>query len=194
MELNEIQKYVKEQLSEKRYNHSVGVMERSEELAKLYGADVEAAKKIGIAHDIAKEISEEDKLKYVKDNNIEIDEVEKENTPLLHAKIGKDIAIKKFGFSESMGQAIANHTTGNKDMDIYSKILFIADRTSKERNFEDIEYIKELEKKDIDEAVLYILDKKIKLQIEKRAPIHLNGIIARNFLLNSNIKTDISNS
>lgn len=194
MELNEIQKYVKEQLSEKRYNHSVGVMERSEELAKLYGADVEIAKKIGIAHDIAKEISEEDKLKYVKDNNIEIDEVEKENTPLLHAKIGKDIAIKKFGFSESMGQAIANHTTGNKDMDIYSKILFIADRTSKERNFEDIEYIKELEKKDIDEAVLYILDKKIKLQIEKRAPIHLNGIIARNFLLNSNIKTDISNS
>lgn len=194
MELNEIQKYVKEQLSEKRYNHSVGVMERSEELAKLYGADVEAAKKIGIAHDIAKEISEEDKLKYVKDNNIEIDEVERENTPLLHAKIGKDIAIKKFGFSESMGQAIANHTTGNKDMDIYSKILFIADRTSKERNFEDIEYIKELEKKDIDEAVLYILDKKIKLQIEKRAPIHLNGIIARNFLLNSNIKTDISNS
>ena len=137
MELKEIQEYVKKQLSEKRYNHSVGVMERSEELAKMYGADVEIAKKIGIAHDVAKEISEEDKLKYVKDNNIEIDEVERENTPLLHAKIGKDIAIKKFGFSESMGQAIANHTTGNKNMDIYSKILFIADRTSKDRNFED---------------------------------------------------------
>ena len=148
MELKEIQEYVKKQLSEKRYNHSVGVMERSEELAKMYGADVEIAKKIGIAHDVAKEISEEDKLKYVKDNNIEIDEVERENTPLLHAKIGKDIAIKKFGFSESMGQAIANHTTGNKDMDIYSKILFIADRTSKERNFDDIEYIKDLAKKE----------------------------------------------
>ena len=145
MELKEIQEYVKKQLSEKRYNHSIGVMERSEELAKMYGADVEIAKKIGIAHDVAKEISEEDKLKYVKDNNIEIDEVERENTPLLHAKIGKDIAIKKFGFSESMGQAIANHTTGNKDMDIYSKILFIADRTSKERNFDDIEYIKDFQ-------------------------------------------------
>ena len=165
MELKEIQEYVKKQLSEKRYNHSVGVMERSEELAKMYGADVEIAKKIGIAHDVAKEISEEDKLKYVKDNNIEIDEVERENTPLLHAKIGKDIAIKKFGFSESMGQAIANHTTGNKDMDIYSKILFIADRTSKERNFDDIEYIINLAKKDINEAVLYILDKRIGLSV-----------------------------
>jgi predicted HD superfamily hydrolase involved in NAD metabolism len=149
----------------------------------MYGADVETAKKIGIAHDVAKEISEEDKLKYVKDNNIEIDEVERKNTPLLHAKIGKDIAIKKFGFSESMGQAIANHTTGNKDMDIYSKILFIADRTSKERNFDDIEYIIDLAKKDINEAVLYILDKKIELQVKKRALIHLNGIIARNYLL-----------
>ena len=182
MELKEIQEYVKKQLSEKRYNHSVGVMKRSEELAKMYGADVEIAKKIGIAHDVAKEISEKDKLKYVKDNNIEIDEVERENTPLLHAKIGKDIAIKKFGFSESMGQAIANHTTGNKDMDIYSKILFIADRTSKERNFDDI---KDLAKKDIDEAVLYILDKKIELQVKKRALIHLNGIIARNYLLSN---------
>ena len=48
MELKEIQEYVKKQLSEKRYNHSVGVMERSEELAKMYGADVEIAKKIGV--------------------------------------------------------------------------------------------------------------------------------------------------
>ena len=58
MELKEIQEYVKEQLSEKRYNHSVGVMERSEELAKMYGADVEIAKKLGIVHYVEKEISE----------------------------------------------------------------------------------------------------------------------------------------
>ena len=91
----------------------------------------------------------------------EFHEIEKTNTTLLHAKIGKDIAIKKFGFTESMGQAILNHTTGNKNMDIYSKILFIADRTSVDRNFEDLEYLKSLEDKGIDEAVLYILDKKI---------------------------------
>lgn len=185
MELKEIQKYVKEQLSEKRYNHSICVMERSRELALKFGADIKIAEKIGIAHDVAKEMTAEEKLEYVKNNNIEIDEVEEENTPLLHAKIGKDIAIKKFEFTESMGQAIANHTTGSKDMDIYSKILFIADRTSEDRNFEDLEYLNKLIDKGINEAVLYILDKKIKLQIEKRAPIHINGIIARNFLLST---------
>ena len=82
-----------------------------------------------------------------------------------------------------MGQAIANHTTGNKDMDLYSKILFIADRTSKDRNFEDLEYLNQLVEKNIDEAVLYILDKKIELQLKKRASIHVNGIIARNYIL-----------
>ncbi len=183
MELNQIQEYVKEVLTAKRYYHSICVMNRSEELAKQYGADLEIAKKIGIAHDIAKEMTEQEKLDYVEENNIDIDETERKNTGLLHAKIGKDIAIKKFGFTESMGQAIANHTTGNKDMNIYSKILFIADRTSKDRNFEDLEYLNELANKGIDEAVLYILDKKIALQIKKKAPIHINGIIARNHLL-----------
>ena len=183
MEIEKIREYVKDHLSERRYNHSLGVMERAKELAIKFGADIDTCAKIGILHDIAKEMTEEEKLKYVKENNIEIDEIEKINTGLLHAKIGKDIAIKKFGFTESMGQAIANHTTGNKNMDIYSKILFIADRTSIDRNFEDLEYLKALEDKGIDEAVLYILDKKIELQIKKRATIHINGIIARNSLL-----------
>ena len=31
----------------------------------------------------------------------------------------------------------------------------------------------------------YILDKKIELQVKKRALIHLNGIIARNYLLSN---------
>ena len=185
MELIKIQEYIKNVLSEKRYYHSTCVMERSRELALKFGVDVEIAEKIGMAHDVAKEMNEEEKLNYVKENNIEIDDTERINTGLLHAKIGKNIAIKQFGFTDSMGEAIANHTTGNKNMDIYSKILFIADRTSKDRKFEDLEYLNGLVNKGIDEAVLYILDKKIKLQIEKRATIHINGIIARNFLLNN---------
>ena len=120
MELEEIQNYVKNTLSEKRYNHSKGVMERAKELAIKFGADVDVCSKIGIAHDIAKEIPEEEKIKYCMENNIEIDEIERINTTLLHAKIGKDIAIKTFGFSEKMGQAIKNHTTGDKNMDLYS--------------------------------------------------------------------------
>lgn len=183
MELSKIENKVKNILSEKRYYHSKCVMERCEELAIKFGYDVETAKKVGIAHDIAKEISLEEKIKYCKRNNIEIDEMEKENITLLHAKIGADIAKKEFGFNESMSMAIRAHTTGLPDMDMLAKILFIADRTSKERKLPDIDYINELLDKDIDEAILYILDKKIELQIEKHATMHPISVVVRNEIL-----------
>lgn len=183
MELEKIQKYVKEHLSEKRYNHSVGVMERCEELAKKFDVDIDTAKKVGISHDIAKELSEEEKIKYCEENNIEIDEIEKENTSLLHAKIGADMVKKYFNFTDDMARAIRAHTTGLPNMDILAKILFISDRTSKERNLPDIGYINELLEKDIDDTILYILDQKIELQIKKHASMHIDTIITRNSLL-----------
>ena len=75
--LTEINKELKVKLSEKRYKHSVGVMKKAEELAKLYGVDINKAKLVGLAHDIGKELSDEEKIQYAKDNNISVDEVEK---------------------------------------------------------------------------------------------------------------------
>ena len=188
MELEQIKNIVKSTLSQKRFHHSECVMNRCIEIAKMYNFDTEIAAKIGIVHDIAKEISSEDKLKYVEENNIQIDEIERENTTLLHAKIGEDIAVKKFGFTKEMGQAIRAHTTGITNMSLLDKILFIADRTSEDRGFTDIKYLNNLLIESIDKAVLYIIDKKIILQIEKKASMHPDSIIARNYLLkNGNI-------
>lgn len=183
MELEEITKIIESKLSEKRFYHSKCVMERCEEIAKQLKYDVETAKKVGIAHDIAKEIPNEEKIEYTRKNNIEIDEIELNNPTLLHAKIGADISIKELGFSKDMAKAIRAHTTGIENMSILDKILFIADRTSKERGFPDIEYLNGLLEKNIDEAVLYIFDKKITLQIEKKAQMHPDTIVARNWLL-----------
>ena len=94
--LEEVEKYAKETLSEKRFSHSIGVMNMAEELAVLYGVDVEKAKICGLAHDIAKEMSKEEALAYVEENNIEIDEVEKINTSLLHGKIGADKSFRGY--------------------------------------------------------------------------------------------------
>ena len=75
MELIEkIQADLQEILSERRYTHSVGVMEMAGELAKIYSVNVETAKIAVLLHDNAKEISDEEMLKYVEKNNIEINE------------------------------------------------------------------------------------------------------------------------
>ena len=66
---------LREVLSKERYSHSVCVMQMCEKLAKKYNANVEKAKLIGLMHDMAKEVSNKEKLDYVKKNNIACNEI-----------------------------------------------------------------------------------------------------------------------
>lgn len=184
MDLVSIENYVKEHLSEKRFYHSQCVMKKCEELAKLYDVDVETAQKIGIAHDIAKEMTDEEKLSYVENNNIIVDTVEQHNLGLLHAKIGADIAKKVFNFSNEMCNAIRYHSTAKENMSMLEKILYIADWTGDDRTFEDAIILKQiLKESEIDQAILYALNMVIQEQLEKNKEIHIDTINARNFLL-----------
>lgn len=183
MNIEEIREIVQSKLSQKRYFHSICVMKRCAEIAQMYEVDIETMQKIGIAHDIAKELTPDEKLEYIKTHNILADELELENTTLLHAKIGADYAINALGFTKDMAQAILAHTTGLPNMNIFAKILFVADRTSEDRNFEDIDKLNKILDLNIDEAVLYVLNKKIELQIQKGQSMHINSIITRNQIL-----------
>ena len=184
MELEEIKKIVQKTLSEKRFYHSVCVMNMCEDLAKKYKIDLETAKKVGLVHDIAKEMDDVEKLNYVKKNNIEIDKVEENNLGLLHAKIGADISKKYFKFSDEMCKAIQIHTTAKENMTMLAKILYISDWCGEDRTFEEAKNTrKKLLDEGIDIAMLYTFNVIIKDQIEKNKEIHINTINARNYLL-----------
>ena len=129
MDIEQIKSKLQASLSEKRYNHSLEVMKRCVELAKIYGVDEEKAKLVGLAHDIAKELPEEEAIKIVKKNNIKLDDIEMQNYKLWHAKIGAVICKNEFGFTQDMVQAVENHTTGKAGMDLLSQILYVADAT-----------------------------------------------------------------
>lgn len=172
----EIKQKVKDNLSEKRFYHSECVEERCIELAKLYEVDEEKARLVGISHDIAKEMTHQEKLEYVQNNNIKIDEIEKESSQLLHSKVGAKICEKEFGFTEDMVKAIASHTTGKPGMDKLAKILFISDACGKDRQYEDAKYLYELAKKDLEQAIFECLHKSINNIIEKGKKIHLDTI------------------
>lgn len=181
--IENIQEELKTILSEKRYNHSLGVMKKAKELAKIYGIDENITALTGLVHDIGKEISNEEKLIYVRENNIEMDEIEKNNVGLLHAKIGADIAKKKYGFTEEMQAAIQYHTTAHPDMDLLAKIIFIADKIEENRKYDGVEKFRKLAESDLDECILFFLDYAIKENINKGKLIHPNSILTRNQLL-----------
>ena len=187
--LNKIDNDLKSILSEKRYKHSLGVMKKAEELALIYGIDTNIAKLTGLAHDIGKEFSDEEKLKYAKENNIQVDNVEAVNVGLLHAKIGADICKKKYNFTIEMQNAIKYHTVGNENMDLLAKIIFIADKTEEVRNYKDVtkneqlQKVRELSKKNLDEALLYEIDSSLIYTIQKHKLVHTDSILTRNKLL-----------
>ena len=187
--LKRIDSDLKNTLSEKRYKHSLRVMKKAEELALIYGVDVNIAKLTGLAHDIGKEYSDEEMLKYAKENNIEVDSVEEVNVGLLHAKIGADICKKKYNFTEEMQNAIKYHTVGNENMDLLAKIIFVADKTEEGRNYkkeeknEQLQKVRELSKIDINKALLYEIDSSLIYTIQKHKLVHTDSILTRNKLL-----------
>ena len=186
MKYEEIEKIVRETLSEKRYNHSVGVAKRAVELAKIHGEDEKKAKIIGIAHDIAKEMPKEEALIYAKENGIIFDEIEEKEPSLWHSKMGADIAIKKLGFTKEMAQAIVYHTTGHINMNNMDKIIYLADKTEEGRTFIDLESAKNISNKNLDEGVLYVAKFALNYSLNKNSLIHPDTVHLINKLITKN--------
>ena len=179
----ELYKEVKENLSEKRFKHSEGVVKRAIEYAKVYNVDIETVKLVAISHDIAKELSEEEIEKYIKEYSIEIDEVEKRNNNLLHAKIGSYICKNKFGFTQDMANAVKFHTTGRENMTILEKVIYLADATEENRKSCSSVYV-DLIKKDINDGMFEVAKWVINSLLERNMVIHLDTIKCYNFYNN----------
>lgn len=188
--IDKIKEDLKNTLSERRYIHSLGVMEMAVELAKIYNVDEKKAELAGLLHDNAKEMTPEELLKYVDDNNIKISEVERINTKILHGKVGADIAKKKYGVSKEIQEAIEYHTTTNPNMTTLDKIVFVADKIELNRKSAtyDIESERELAKKDLDGAVIFIINSNITSLIQNDKLINEESINTRNKLIIERMK------
>lgn len=181
--LEEADKLIKETLSEKRYNHSICVMERCAEYARDFGVDEDLAKLMGILHDVAKEMPKEEKVEYCKKNNLEINEVEAKHITLLHGKIAAHMCKTMFDMPDNLCDAIEYHTTGRRNMTIWDKILYVADTTSSDRKYDNTEKIYKLSKENFNESVIECLMFTIQDRLEQRKMIHIESINALNDLL-----------
>lgn len=183
MDIDKIKQSLESRLSEKRYRHSVGVMNAAKELAILYGEDENEAEFAGLIHDIAKELTKEEIEDYLKRYNIEIDDIEKKSMGLLHSKIGAIIAKEEFDASLKVQNAIKYHTTGNVKMDTFAKIIYIADKIEENRKYEGVEHHRDDAKQDLDIAMLNMIDHIIEKSIKEKKLIHPDSTDLRNLLL-----------
>ena len=153
----EIINYLKENLKEARFNHSIGVMNMAIKLAKLHDVDIVNAKFAGLLHDVAKNMTNFELISYSKENNIPLDELKLKSPGMLHAEVGANIAKNKFGANDEIVQAIKYHTLGSENMTDLDKIIYIADLIEEGRELEGLEPIREVAYRNLDEALVLAL-------------------------------------
>ena len=124
----EIEEKLRRALDDYRFRHTLGVAYTAAALAMSHGADVEKARLAGLLHDCAKGIKGQERIALCEKNGIDITPTERENTSLLHSKLGVLFASDLYGINdpEILG-AIRWHTTGRPEMSTLEKIVYIAD-------------------------------------------------------------------
>lgn len=119
--------WLRANMDEERYIHSLGSAQCSAELAKKFNLDEERAYIAGLLHDCAKCFDRKTTLKISK--NIKLEENETINFKVLHAPVSAFVAQKEFGITdEEILSSIRWHTIGKLNMSLFEKIIFLADK------------------------------------------------------------------
>lgn len=138
MDYTKILEWLKNNLNEKRYIHTLGTADCAKELAKQFKLNQDKAYLAGLLHDCAKCFPNE-KLLDIIHKPLDVEECEMLNYKTLHAPVSAYIAETEFKITDKeILSAIRWHTLGKLDMTDFEKIVFIADKI--EPNTRDEEY------------------------------------------------------
>ena len=138
-------KWLKENLNEKRYMHSLGTAECAKKLAYEFGLNEDRAYVAGLLHDCAKCFSDEELTKIIDKYVDDADQDERSNKKTLHAPGSYYVAKTVFGVTdEEILSSIRWHTLGKMNMTDFEKIIFLADKI--EQRTRSGEYRKEITK------------------------------------------------
>lgn len=158
--------YLKKNLSEPRFIHSVNVGNMAEKLAGVYGVDIFRAKIAGLLHDVCKEmnVKQQSQLVTLLDPQIR-KSFEGVFHKLLHGPAAAAFLKSEFSIcDEDILNAVCFHTTGHANMSMFEKIVFVADHISDERPWSDVG---ELQKLAISGGIDDVVLQKCMLAIQK---------------------------
>lgn len=140
----QLDEHLRQSVSERRYLHSRGVAETTSRVLEHFGCNdwtrswngFDAPRFCGLAHDLAREMSDASLLEYCRKNNIYLSKEDIAAPVLAHGVVSADIAVSLVGrYPMSWYKALCVHTTGNAGMDDLALALFIADYIEPTRKF-----------------------------------------------------------
>ena len=183
-QLQEQQEKLKDMLSERRYQHSVAVMNTAVLLAQRYRADVEKTQLAALLHDCGRSVPLEDVVERALDFDIQPDEIERLHPILLHAKVGAVLAQTVFGvMDDDVISAIQTHTVGGAGLSKIAKILYLADMIEPERDYDGVAALRQMASQHLDCALLAAYEKSISAVLARRMLLHPDTVAGRNELV-----------
>lgn len=181
----DLEKWLRERLSEQRYAHSLAVRERAVFLAKRYGEDTEKAAVAGLLHDCCKCLSHDEQLKIIRSRGIILDAFMLAQPQLWHGAAGGIVAEDALGICDmDILCAIRFHSTGAKNMSALEKITYLADLTGTDRKYPDIDAARAMSEQSLDAGMRYCLKHIINMLLESGAPIVRDTWEAYNYFWN----------
>ncbi len=147
-------------LSESLRRHTLGVMKTAEVLARRYGADPDKAKMAAAFHDAYKEITQEERKKWIQGYGLPIKYLCNPN--LAHGKIAALAMEHHWGIEDpDILHAVAYHTTGRRGMSTLEKIIYLADAMEPGRDYPGVGVIRRLAEEHLDQACLWSMERTV---------------------------------
>ncbi len=175
---------LKKKLDQKRYIHSLNVAESALELATKYGANKNKAFLAGLLHDITKQEDEKIQLQIMESSAIICDEVERNNKHLWHAITGAWYVKNILGIHDNeIIDAVRWHTEFRENATLLDKIIYLADFISLDREYADVDVMREKCNSSLEEGLLYGLSYTLKENSKNKMPIAIESVKAYNSLL-----------
>ncbi len=129
----EIKDWLKANLTDEKYLHSLGTAEAAKAIAQKCGYDLEKAYLAGLVHDCAKNLPYKEQLALISRAPFELQEGETDNAKILHAPSGAVLAREIFLITDGeILSAVRWHTLGRVNMTTLEKIIFLADKIEPE--------------------------------------------------------------
>lgn len=184
MTMKQYMDIVQARLSKARWQHCVNVSKEAVRLAERYGADVKKAETAGILHDITKETPPQQQLQILEQCGIILTNIESAAPKLWHAMSGAAYIEHELGVTDKdILNAVRYHTTGRANMSLLEKIIYIADFTSAERDYDGVENLRRAVDCSLGKAMIEGMAFTIQDLAQKKTPIHPDSFVAYNDIM-----------
>lgn len=144
---------VKSMVDEKRYIHTLGVIDEAIKYSKIYNQDIEKARIAASLHDITKNFTQDENIELLKKyyNKSEIDSLPRS---VMHSYSAFIYSKEYLGIDDiDILNAIKNHTLSRPAMSDLEKIIYLSDFTDPSRNLDYSNHLRDIANRDLNLAM-----------------------------------------